>query len=78
MYLAHFGPCVRLRRAKWADQAGFPSAMYPLPRWTLTVNPGGIEREVTIDEALEAQTYLAAVKGNKTAIRTILKMIEKR
>lgn len=45
---------------------------------TLTVNRGGVEREVTIDEALEMQTYRAALKGNKTAIRTILKMIDKR
>lgn len=45
---------------------------------TLTVNQGGVEREVTIDEALEMQTYHAALKGNKTAIRTILKMIERR
>lgn len=45
---------------------------------TLTVNQGGVEREVTIDEALEMQTYQAALKGNKTAIRTVLKMIDKR
>ena len=45
---------------------------------TLTVMQGGIEREVTVGEGLETQTYLAAVNGNRAAIRTVLKMIEKR
>ena len=45
---------------------------------TLTVRQGNVEREITIDEALEFQTYQAALNGNKPAIRTILNMIEKR
>lgn len=45
---------------------------------TLTVTQGGIERELTVDEALELQTYQAALKGSKMAVRTVLKMIEKR
>ena len=45
---------------------------------TLTVTQGGVERELTIDEALEVQTYMAAVKGSKMAVRYVLKMIEKR
>lgn len=45
---------------------------------TLTVRQGGRERELTIDEALELQTYQAALKGSKPAIRKVLKMIEKR
>jgi hypothetical protein len=44
----------------------------------LTVVQGGVERELTIDEALELQTYQSALKGNRAAIRIILKMIEKR
>lgn len=45
---------------------------------TLTVTQGGRERELTIDEALELQTYQAALKGSRMAIRKVLKMIEKR
>lgn len=45
---------------------------------SLTVTQGGRERELTIDEALQLQTYQAALKGSKPAIRKVLKMIEKR
>lgn len=45
---------------------------------TLTVTQGGVERELTVDEALQLQTYQAALKGSRMAIRTVLKMIEKR
>lgn len=39
---------------------------------------GGRERELTVDEALQLQTYQAALKGSRMAVRTVLKMIEKR
>jgi hypothetical protein len=45
---------------------------------TLTVTQNGVERELTIDEALQIQTYQAALKGSRMAIRAVLKMIEKR
>lgn len=45
---------------------------------TLTVTQGGKERELTVDEALELQTYQAALKGSKMAVRKVLQMIEKR
>jgi len=45
---------------------------------TLTVTQGGIERELTVDEALQLQTYQAALKGSRMAIRQVMKMIEKR
>ena len=45
---------------------------------TLAVTQNGIERELTVDEALQLQTYQAALKGSRMAIRTVLKMIEKR
>jgi len=45
---------------------------------SLTVSQNGIERELTIDEALELQTYQAALKGSRMAIRQVLRMIEKR
>ncbi len=44
----------------------------------LTVHQGGKERELTVDEALQLQTYHAALKGSKMAIRQVLKMIEQR
>lgn len=45
---------------------------------TLTVTQGGVERELTVDEALQLQTYQAALRGSKMAISQVLKMIEKR
>ena len=45
---------------------------------TLTATQNGVERELTVDEALQHQTYQDALKGNKMAVRAVLKMIEKR
>lgn len=45
---------------------------------TLTVTENGVERELTVDEALQLQAYQAAVGGSKPAVRAVLKMIEKR
>jgi hypothetical protein len=45
---------------------------------SLTVTNNGIERELTVDEALQMQTYQAALKGKAMAIRQVLRMIEKR
>jgi hypothetical protein len=45
---------------------------------TLTVTQNGVERELTVDEGLQLQTYQAALKGSRMAIRSVLKMIEKR
>jgi hypothetical protein len=45
---------------------------------TLTVTQNGVERELTVDEALELQTYQAAIKGSRLAERQVLKMIAKR
>lgn len=45
---------------------------------TLTLNQGGHERELSIEDALELQTYQAALKGSRMAIRKVLRMIEKR
>lgn len=45
---------------------------------TLSVTQNGVERELTIDEALQLQTYQAALKGSRMAIRHVLRMIEKR
>jgi hypothetical protein len=45
---------------------------------SLTVAQNGVERELTVEEALQLKTYQAALKGSKMAIRAVLKMIEKR
>ena len=44
----------------------------------LTVTQNGVERELTVDEALQLKTYQAALKGSRMAVRAVLKMIEKR
>lgn len=44
----------------------------------LTVTQGGVAREVTVEEALQHQTYQAAIAGNRAARREVLKMIAKR
>lgn len=44
----------------------------------LRVTQNGIEREMTVEEALQLQTYQSALKAKKMAIRAVLKMIEKR
>ena len=45
---------------------------------TLTVTQGGVPREVTVEEALQHQTYREAIAGNRPARREVLKMIAKR
>jgi len=45
---------------------------------TLTVTHNGVERDLSIEEVLELKTYQAALKGSKMAVRSVLKMIEKR
>lgn len=44
----------------------------------LTVTQGGVPREVTVEEALQHQTYKDAIAGNRAARREVLKMIAKR
>ncbi len=44
----------------------------------LTISQNGTERELTVDDALQLQTYQAALKGSRMATRAVLKMIEKR
>ena len=44
----------------------------------LSVTQNGEERELTVDEAPQLQTYQAALGGSRLAVRAVLKMIEKR
>lgn len=79
------GGDTRFRKGQSGNPAGRPKARRPhvsafdiVFDKTLTVTQNGIERELTVDEALQLQTYQAALKGSRMAIRTVLKMIEKR
>ena len=75
----------RFQKGRSGNPAGRPKARRPhvsafdiIFDKRLTVTEGSIERELTIGEVLELQTYQSALKGNRAAIRVILKMIEKR
>lgn len=79
------GGDTRFRKGQSGNPAGRPKQRRPhvsafdiVFDQTLTVTQNGIERELSVDEALQLQTYQAALKGSKMAIRTVLKMIEKR
>jgi hypothetical protein len=75
----------RFQKGQSGNPAGRPKARRPhvsafdiIFDKKLTVVQNGVERELTIDEALQLQTYQSALKGNRAAIRVVLKMIEKR
>jgi hypothetical protein len=75
----------RFQKGESGNPAGRPKARRPhisafdiIFDKTLTVTRDGIERELTVDEALHLQTYQAALKGSKMAVRAVLKMIAKR
>lgn len=75
----------RFEKGRSGNPAGRPKARRPhisafhiIFDKTLTVTQNGVERELTVDEALQLQTYQAALKGSKMAVRAVLKMIAKR
>jgi len=75
----------RFEKGRSGNPAGRPKARRPhvsafdiVFDKTLTVSQNGIERELTVDEALQLKTYQAALKGSRMAVRAVLKMIEKR
>jgi hypothetical protein len=75
----------RFQKGQSGNPAGRPKARRPhvsafdvIIDKRLTVTQNGVERELTVDEALQLQTYQAALKGSKMAVRAVLKMIEKR
>jgi len=75
----------RFEKGRSGNPAGRPKARRPhvsafdiIFDRTLTVSQNGVERELTVDEALQLKTYQAALKGSKMAVRAVLKMIEKR
>lgn len=79
------GGDTRFRKGTSGNPAGRPNKRRPhvsafdiIFDKTLTVTQNGVERDLTVDEALQLQTYQAALKGSKMAVRAVLKMIEKR
>jgi hypothetical protein len=75
----------RFEKGRSGNPAGRPKARRPhisafdiIFDKTLTVTQNGVERELSVDEALQLKTYQAALKGSKMAVRAVLKMIEKR
>ena len=75
----------RFQKGQSGNPAGRPKARRPRVSAfdivfdkTLAVIQNGVEREFTVDEALQLKTYQAALKGSKMAVRAVLKMIEKR
>ena len=44
----------------------------------VTVTQGGVDQELSVEEALQLRTYQDALAGNRAARREVLKMIEKR
>jgi hypothetical protein len=75
----------RFQKGRSGNPSGRPKARRPhvsafdiIFDKRLTVTQNGVERELTIDEALELQTYQDALKGSRMAVRIILKMIAQR
>ena len=75
----------RFEKGQSGNPAGRPRARRPhnsafdiIFDKTLKVTQGGVQRELTVDEGLQLQTYQAALKGSRMAVRSVLKMIEKR
>lgn len=75
----------RFQKGQSGNPAGRPKARRPhvsafdiVFDRILTVSQNGVERELTVDEALQLKTYQAALKGSRMAVRAVLKMIEKR
>ena len=44
----------------------------------VTVTQGGVDQELSVEEALQLRTYQDALAGNRAARRAVLKMIAKR
>ena len=75
----------RFQKGQSGNPAGRPKARRPhvsafdvVFDKMLMVSQAGVEREFTVDEALQLKTYQAALKGSRMAVRAVLKMIEKR
>jgi hypothetical protein len=61
-----------------ASPAPQPSAFEVLVERTLTVTDRAGTREITVEEALQQQTYQRALNGDRMATREVMKWIMKR
>ena len=61
-----------------ASSAPQPSAFQVLVEKTLTVTDRAGTREITVEEALQQQTYQRALGGDRMAVREVMKWIMKR
>lgn len=66
----------RRKKSQKATQEG--SAFDVLHERRIPVLMGGIEKQLTVEQALFYRTYQDALKGNRLAIRTVLKRIKDR
>jgi hypothetical protein len=55
-----------------------PSAFEIVFEKRVTVTQGGIDQELSVEEALQLRTYHDALAGNRVTRRAVLKMIAKR
>ena len=79
----------QFQKGQSGNPKGRPRKQIPLPEaarsaWEIvrnkrvTVSQGGVDRELSAEEALQLRTYQDALAGNRAAQRVILKMIIKR
>lgn len=68
----------RGRPRKAPSQSMPTSAFDVIVDRTLTITRNGVEREVSVEEALQHKTYQAALAGDRSARREVLRMIAKR
>jgi hypothetical protein len=79
------GGATRFRKGQSGNPKGRPKKVRPSTSAfdvifdkTLSVTQNGVERELTVEEALQLRTYQDALAGNRAARREVLKMIAKR
>ena len=65
-------------RKETASPDATPSAFEIVFEKRVTVTQGGVDRELSVEEALQLRTYQDALDGNRAAQREVLKMIAKR
>src|SRR5262249_34004521 len=70
-------PNGRPRKQK-APPAATRSALKIVFDKRVTVTQGGVDRDLSVEEALQLRTYKNALAGNRAASREVLKMIAKR
>lgn len=78
------GGDTRFHKGQSGNPAGRPKARRPhvsafeiIFDKTLSVTQNGIEREYTLEEALQLQTLQAALGGSRMATRQVLKVLSK-